>query len=185
LTLKNFDFFSSSDLFTANVNYAVYLPPDARMIYDYMIDLNTFIYHEWESLVPKTEQLIKNENSSVVIPTVDIVRYSFLITAVLIHKKPVLLTGKFSLMASIFFCKFILKGNSGVGKTLLIEAMLRSLTSPDGNFIRPGTILGDVLQYNATRSSAISKLAQAGDTITENTEGGSKYNRNIFLCFFS
>ncbi len=64
------------------------------MIYDYMIDLNTFIYHEWESLVPKTEQLIKNENLQFVIPTVDIVRYSFLMTAILIHKKPVLLTGK-------------------------------------------------------------------------------------------
>ena len=64
------------------------------MIYDYMIDLNTFLYHEWDSLVPKTEQLIKTENLSVVIPTVDIVRYSFLITAILIHKKPVLLTGK-------------------------------------------------------------------------------------------
>jgi hypothetical protein len=58
-----------------------------------MIDLNTFIYHEWDSLVPKTDQLLKNENLSSVIPTVDIVRYSFLMTAILIHKKPVLLTG--------------------------------------------------------------------------------------------
>jgi hypothetical protein len=85
---------SFSDLFNSNVNYSVYLPSDSRMIYDYMIDLNTFIYHEWDSLVPKTEQLIKNENSQLVIPTVDIVRYSFLMTAILIHKKPVLLTGK-------------------------------------------------------------------------------------------
>ncbi len=85
---------SFSELFSSNVNYAVYLPPDSRMIYDYMIDLNTFIYHEWDSLVPKTEQLIKTENSQLVIPTVDIVRYSFLMTAILIHKKPVLLTGK-------------------------------------------------------------------------------------------
>jgi hypothetical protein len=76
------------------VNYSVYLPPDSRMIFDYMIDLNTFVYHEWESLVPKTDQLIKNENLQSVIPTVDIVRYSFLITAILIHKKPVLLTGR-------------------------------------------------------------------------------------------
>jgi hypothetical protein len=86
--------FNVRDLFNANVNYSVYLPPDARMIFDYMIDLNTFVYHEWETLVPKAEQLIKTENLSVVVPTVDIVRYSFLITAVLIHKKPVLLTGR-------------------------------------------------------------------------------------------
>jgi hypothetical protein len=63
--------------------------------------------------------------------------------------------------------------------------MLRALTLPDGNFIRPGTILGDVLQYNATRSSITSKLAQAGDITSENTEGGSKYNENLSLfCFF-
>jgi hypothetical protein len=54
--------------------------------------------------------------------------------------------------------------------------MLRSLTLPDGNFIRPGTILGDVLQYNAARASITSKLAQAGDIPVENTEAGSKYN---------
>ncbi|CAF4004150.1 unnamed protein product, partial [Rotaria sp. Silwood2] len=145
------------ELFSSNVNYAVYLPPDSRMIYDYMIDLNTFVYHEWESLVPKTEQLIKSENSQTVIPTVDIIRYSFLITALLMHKKPVLLTG-----------------NSGVGKTLLIEAMLRSLTLPDGNFVRPGTILGDILQYNATKSSTTTKLVQTTDLPVENTEGGGK-----------
>jgi hypothetical protein len=59
--------------------------------------------------------------------------------------------------------------------------MLRSLTLPDGNFVRPGTILGDILQYNAARNSTTSKLAQAGDVTVENTEGASKYN--IFICF--
>lgn len=82
-----------SELFNSNVNYGVYLPPESRMIFDYMIDLNTFLYHEWDTLVPRTEQLIKNENLQLVIPTVDIVRFSFLMTSVLIHKKPVLLTG--------------------------------------------------------------------------------------------
>jgi hypothetical protein len=67
------------------------------------------------------------------------------------------------------------KGNSGVGKTLLVEAMLRSLSLPEGNFVRPGTILGDVLQYSAARSATTSKLAQAGDAPVENAEGGSKY----------
>lgn len=84
---------SCSDLFNANVNYAVYLPPESRMVFDYMIDLNTCLYHEWDTMVPKADQLIKNENLHGVIPTVDIVRFSFLLTAVLIHKKPVLLTG--------------------------------------------------------------------------------------------
>ncbi|CAF2714574.1 unnamed protein product [Rotaria sp. Silwood2] len=155
-TTQEFDTFVR-DLFNSNVNYAVYLPPDSRMIFDYMIDSNTFLYHEWDSIVPKTEQLIKNEHLQFVIPTVDIVRYSFLITAILIHKKPILLTG-----------------NSVVGKTLLIEAMLRSLTLPEGNFVPPGTILGDVLQYNATRHTTTSKLAQAGDIPVENTEGGRR-----------
>ncbi|CAF3406660.1 unnamed protein product [Rotaria socialis] len=154
-TTQEFDAFVR-DVFNSNVNYAVYLPPDARMIFDYMIDLNTFLYHEWETLVPKTDVLIKSENLQNVIPTVDIVRYSFLIAAVLIHKKPVLLTG-----------------NSGVGKTLLIESMLRSLTSPDGNYVRPGTILGDILQYSATKSSSTTKLAQNSEVLADNVEGAA------------
>lgn len=76
------------------MNYAVYLPPDTRMVFDYMIDLNTFVYHEWDSLVPKTEQLIKTETLLPFIPTVDIVRYSFLMASLLVQKKPVLLTGR-------------------------------------------------------------------------------------------
>lgn len=76
----------------------MYLPPEARMVFDYMIDLNTFSYHEWETLVPKTDQLIKSENLHFSIPTIDIVRYSFLMAAVLIHKKPVLLTGMFQIV---------------------------------------------------------------------------------------
>ena len=73
-----------------------------------------------------------------------------------------------------------LKGNSGVGKTLLIEAMLRSLTAPDGNFVQPGTILGDILQYNASKSIITSKLVQAVDISMENTEAGGKSNRKNF-----
>lgn len=86
-------FCCSSELFNANINYSVYVPPEAHMIFDYMVDLNTFTYHEWDTLVPKTEQLIKSESLQAVIPTVDIVRYSFLMAALLMHKKPVLLTG--------------------------------------------------------------------------------------------
>lgn len=48
--------------------------------------------------------------------------------------------------------------------------MLRALTMPDGNVVRPGTILGDVLQYNAARHSLASKLAQAGDMPIENSD---------------
>ena len=44
--------------------------------------------------------------------------------------------------------------------------MLRSLTLPDGNVVRPGTILGDVLQYNAARHTMASKFAKAGDSAT-------------------
>lgn len=52
--------------------------------------------------------------------------------------------------------------------------MLRSLTAPDGNIVRPGTILGDVLQYNAARHSITSKLAQESDGSFENSENSSK-----------
>ena len=144
------------------------------MIFDYMIDLNTFNYHEWDTLVPKTEQLIKEENLQGVIPTVDIVRYSFLITAVLIHKIPVLLTGMSLLSTGRRDRMSSPPGNSGVGKTQLIESMLRSLTLPDGNVVRPGTILGDVLQYNAARNAMASKFAQAGDSTLESSTSSGK-----------
>ena len=72
-------------------------------------------------------------------------------------------------------------GNNGVGKTLLVEAMLRSLTLPEGNFVRPGTILGDVLQYSATRGTTTSKLAQTNDLGFENTDGGRKYPSKSIL----
>jgi DNA replication protein DnaC len=78
---------------------------------------------------------------------------------------------------------FFVLGNSGVGKTLLIEAMLRSLASPEGNFVRQGTILGDVLQYNAARTSTTSKLAQGGEITTDNTESGGK-NKNKIIFFY-
>ncbi|CAF5130703.1 unnamed protein product, partial [Rotaria magnacalcarata] len=49
--------------------------------------------------------------------------------------------------------------------------MLRSLTSPEGNYVRPGTILGDILQYSATKSSSTIKLAQNSEVPAENVEG--------------
>jgi hypothetical protein len=59
--------------------------------------------------------------------------------------------------------------------------MLRSLTLPDGNFIKPGTILGDVLEYNAARSTITSKLAQANDVPPETTKGDGMYNKERFF----
>lgn len=56
--------------------------------------------------------------------------------------------------------------------------MLRSLTMPEGNFVRPGTILGDILQYNPTRSTLTTKLAQTNDAPVEaTTETGGMYIR--------
>lgn len=83
----------------------------------------------------------------------------------------------------LFFLCYL--GNSGVGKTVLIESMLRSLTAPDGNFVRAGTILGDVLQYSAARGTISTKLAQAGESSLENAENSSKFNNRkcIFVVF--
>lgn len=62
-------------------------------------------------------------------------------------------------------------GNSGVGKTALIESMLYLLSLPEGNHVRPGTILGDILQYSAAKTSTTTKLTQTSEPPLENMEG--------------
>jgi hypothetical protein len=59
--------------------------------------------------------------------------------------------------------------------------MLRSLTLPDGNFVKPGTILGDVLEYNSARSTMTSKLAQANEPPPETTKGDGMYKKERFF----
>ena len=89
------------------------LPSSSRSIYSYFIDLDSGNFTPWEVLVPSTQSMIekgvvitigetlgvnpeqsKKARNDEIVQTVDTVRYSFLMALLLLHKSPVLLTGK-------------------------------------------------------------------------------------------
>ena len=90
------------------------MPASSRTIYSYFVDMDSGNFLPWDTLVPTTQSLIergavitigetmgvsgeagssKNQEAEIV-TTVDTVRYSFLMTLLLLNKNPVLLTGQ-------------------------------------------------------------------------------------------
>lgn len=88
------------NLFGSNVKFSIYLPPPAKPVFDYFIDIDTGNFIEWNLLVPTAESLIRKGKHIEVVETIDLIRYSFLSALILMSKHPVLITGmKFYLMA--------------------------------------------------------------------------------------
>ncbi|XP_029448950.1 dynein heavy chain 14, axonemal isoform X2 [Rhinatrema bivittatum] len=150
------------------------MPDGDRSVFDYFVDLQTGAFVPWENLVPSTESLIQKGNTSFseflmsnsfparnserkvyglqkLIPTVDTIRYSFLTSLLLMNQHPVLLTGE-----------------SGVGKSTIIQSMLEELQKPEGLLCQPGTILGDVFLHSEAKKS---RLVENIDTITSDKTG--------------
>eukprot|EP00063_Salmo_salar_P092130 XP_014066965.1 PREDICTED: dynein heavy chain 14, axonemal isoform X3 [Salmo salar] len=143
----------------------VSLPAGNRMIFNYFVDLQTGAFVPWDELVPSTESLIRkglNTSSgseslqlggvlaesnttdttsflrSGPICSNDTVRYSFLMSLLLLNKQPVLLTG-----------------DSGVGKTILIQSILKKLQEDGGEMVNQGTILGQVFLHNQAKTASL------------------------------
>ncbi|KAM9568107.1 dynein axonemal heavy chain 6-like [Salvelinus alpinus] len=143
----------------------VSLPAGNRMIFNYFVDLQTGAFVPWDELVPSTESLIRkglNTSSgseslqlggvlgesnttdttsflrSGPICSNDTVRYSFLMSLLLLNKQPVLLTG-----------------DSGVGKTILIQSILKKLQKDGGEMVNQGTILGQVFLHNQAKTASL------------------------------
>lgn len=93
----------------------VRLPAGHRPMYSYFVDLESGSFVTWDQLIPSTKSLIEkgtmitigetmgvttsaakktNSQTSDIVPTVDNVRFSFLIGLLLLNKQPVLLNGK-------------------------------------------------------------------------------------------
>ena len=91
------------------------LPTGNKTIYSYFIDMEYGTFVPWDALVPSTKSLIEKgaiitigetmgvsmdqkkggaEESHDIVPTVDVIRFSFLTSLLLLNKHPVLLTGK-------------------------------------------------------------------------------------------
>lgn len=92
----------------------VRLPTGNKSIFSYFIDMETGNFVGWDVLVPSTKSLIEKGavitigesmgmatqhqkgqgREAEIVPTVDIVRFSFLAGLLLLNKHPVLLTGQ-------------------------------------------------------------------------------------------
>lgn len=145
------------DLFESNHSLEVYLPKGNTSLYNYFIDLEKGQFTVWENLVPSTEALIEkyianqiaiSDTINVIddpmpnideietrslIPTLDSVQYSFIISLLALNNKPVLLTG-----------------DTGVGKSTLLHDVLNRLSQEGGAGTSPGTILGSVLSHGSS-----------------------------------
>ncbi|KAK3576323.1 hypothetical protein CHS0354_039732 [Potamilus streckersoni] len=150
------------EMFDVEPPLGVRLPTGNRSMYGYFIDMESGNFVPWDALVPSTKKLIEKgaiitigETMGVstdsgksqaeeanITPTVDIIRFSFLTGLLLINKHPVLLTGE-----------------SGVGKTAIINHMLKALGKDGGTSTKHGTILGDILNYSEKSSSLLENIS--------------------------
>ena len=142
------------ELFETDTPIGVKLPPGNDSIANYYIDMDTGNFVLWSNLVPTTRALIakavsnqfaisdttntlddppplKNqiEIDRSLVPTIDTVRYAFLIALMALNGQPVLLTG-----------------DTGVGKSALIQDTLMRLSEKGGAGTSTGTILGAVFR---------------------------------------
>ncbi|XP_072106568.1 dynein axonemal heavy chain 6-like, partial [Mobula birostris] len=150
-------------IFGGKSESSVQFPPGKATVFEYFMDMQTGKYVTWDKLVPPTQTLISKgahlaSLAEPIIPepprskptiqglvhTVDTVRYSFLISLLLLNNCPVLLTGE-----------------SGNGKSALIREMLSTLEKSEGSLIQSETILGNVFLYNEMKhESLVSGLTQ-------------------------
>lgn len=135
------------DLFTSTGEMGVVLPGGNDTMFSYYIDVETGTFAKWEVLVPPMRALIAKSMTDhfvpdsfgegvteydidhSLVPTLDTIRYSFLIAIMAVSNQPVLLTG-----------------GMGVGKTVLIKDILSRLSHRGGTSTNAGTILGAVFR---------------------------------------
>ncbi|XP_041352994.1 dynein heavy chain 6, axonemal-like isoform X2 [Gigantopelta aegis] len=158
------------EVFEIEPPLGIRLPAGSRSIFSYFIDMESGHFIPWDTLVPSTKSLIEKglvitigetmgvmtdnkkgyeSKEAEIVPTVDILRFSFLTSLLVLNKHPVLLTG-----------------DSGVGKSAIINYMLKRLEKEGGTSFNSGTILGDIFQYSERQSSIlenISMLTKFGD----------------------
>ncbi|KAL8598268.1 hypothetical protein ACOMHN_035218 [Nucella lapillus] len=151
------------EMFEVEPPLGVRLPTGNKSIFSYFIDMETGNFVPWDVLVPSTKSLIEKGavitigetlgmgthhhqkgqgREAEIVPTVEIVRFSFLTGLLLLNKHPVLLTG-----------------DSGVGKTAIMTNMLKELEKEGGTSYRSGTVLGTVMNYSEKQSSLLENIS--------------------------
>ncbi|XP_059839458.1 dynein axonemal heavy chain 6-like [Hypanus sabinus] len=164
-------------MFGGKSESSVQFPAEKATVFEYFVDMQTGKYVTWDKLVPSTQMLISKAGAHLaslaepIVPelprskptiqglvhTVDTVRYSFLISLLLLNKCPVLLTGE-----------------SGNGKSALIREMLSTLEKSKGSLIQSETILGNVFLYNEMKhESLVSGLTQMFEGFSRKIDKGT------------
>ncbi|XP_076809994.1 dynein axonemal heavy chain 6-like [Clavelina lepadiformis] len=156
------------DIFEKDTPYSVTFPSGSKSIFSYFIDLQSGRFVPWDDLVPSTRTLIERgltytlvgnnramisdhrksaatDNTTTMVPTTDTIRYSFLSALLLTNRHPVLLTG-----------------DSGVGKTALLQNILNKLSEAGGLGTDSGTILGNIFNASEKTSALLQNIASLG-----------------------
>lgn len=163
------------DLFEIDAPIGVKLPPGNDSIANYYIDMESGHFALWSNLVPSTRALIAKAVSSQfaisdslnalddppplknqievdrsLVPTVDTVRYAFLISLMALNGQPVLLTRE-----------------TGTGKSALIQDTLVRLSQAGGSGTGTRTILGAV--FRAGKKNLVDSVIEitSGDGVKE------------------
>ncbi|XP_070577565.1 LOW QUALITY PROTEIN: dynein axonemal heavy chain 6-like [Ptychodera flava] len=170
------------EMFDVEPPLGVRLPSGSRTIFHYFINFENGKFVPWDALVPSTKSLIDKGVAHVsigeqmgvtthmskkvdleegeLVPTVDVVRYAFLASLLLVNRHPVLLTGE-----------------SGVGKSAIINHMLKRLTAEKGTTIQDGTILGDVFNYSDKGQNILSNIS----ALTAGIFGDDQDNNDVLV----
>lgn len=142
------------EMFETNVKYSIYMPPNAKSVFDYFIDVTTGNYVEWDQLLPSNEKLIRQSNEFM-IPTIDSLRFSFLATLLLQTKNSVLITG-----------------SSGIGKSITVEHMLKKLNNGGFSSKSNHSVLGEI--FNFAEKEKASMSSNMPNFISDETELSTK-----------
>ncbi|XP_077196785.1 dynein axonemal heavy chain 14 isoform X2 [Paroedura picta] len=150
------------DIFESQPPANIQFPAGDRTAFDYFVDLQTGEFVTWGELVPSTQYLIQQETADLsdssntdtkmdenqeikraplaFIPNIDTIRYTFLTSLLLLNKHPVLIIG-----------------DSGSGRTAMIQNMLGRLQNQGGLRITLGTILGEVFFHSESKKASFMK----------------------------
>ena len=111
------------------------IAPVANTVYDFYVDVAKNDFNEWASKVPNWRPLKNMTFHDMIVPTVDTVRNSFVVDTLLRFKRNVMLVG-----------------NTGTGKTILVQSVLKDL---------PDSISKLTVNFSAaTTSSAVQEIIE-------------------------
>ncbi|XP_072503821.1 dynein axonemal heavy chain 14 [Notamacropus eugenii] len=146
------------ELFEGDPPYGIRLPAGERSMFGYFVDLQNCDFIPWSNLIPSSDTLIhaRSLRSGSQTSLDNIIKYGEHIE--FNHHFATRDTISFSFLMSLFIKNkypILIAGESGVGKTAVINQMLEKLQGPEGLQIKLGTILGNVFLYKGIKKLSL------------------------------